>query len=377
MIRLLRDFIPKLLNWVLRRRSPALTVMRHGIVCIGFSFGAGWYFQISYPFNEGQVDLSVNSSGGTPALVVYLTFVLGLSLVVIGLVWEVFWYRAERRVFLRKKVVVVEARGLRNLAGTPLIEVVPQRLKGLRELVLVDIRQRVEDGEIVAPNAALESLISLPSNLMQREGGLDLRDLTLVYGGLTPVPFTFLTGVLIDDERAVVIMDWDRHSQSWRELDGDDDGRRFELVGLERISHHSQEVALAVSVSYQVDSDDVRARLGEIPIVALDLEGGSPDCHWSEKKQQALGTQFLNAVVALGNLGIGKIHLFLAAQNSVSFRFGRLYDKRNLPEIVVYQYKRGSVPPYPWGIRMPVCGNSKPTIVGEQIGELDSQDDNR
>ena len=66
--------------------------------------------------------------------------------------------------------------------------------------MLVDLRQRVKDGEIVAPEAALEDLVSLPADLKRRENGYDRRDLTLVYGGLTPVPFTFLTGVLIDDE---------------------------------------------------------------------------------------------------------------------------------------------------------------------------------
>lgn len=35
--------------------------------------------------------------------------------------------------------------------------------------------------------------------------------------------------------------------------------------------------------------------------------------------------------------GVKVIHLILAAQNSVVFNLGRRYDKRNVPDIVVYQ----------------------------------------
>ena len=52
-----------------------------------------------------------------------------------------------------------------------------------------------------------------------------------------------------------------------------------------------------------------------------------------------------------------------SAQNSVVFRFGRLYDKRNLPEIAVYQYQREEDPPHLWGVLMPVAGIDRPKIV--------------
>ena len=257
----------------------------------------------------------------------------------------------------------MEARGLRDTSGTPLVESIPSSWKGHRDQILIDIRQRIKDGEIVAPEAALADIISLTSDLRRREGGLDRNDFMLVYGGLTPVPFTFLTGVLIDDENSVRIFDWDRHAGAWRQLDGTDDGKRFKSAELSQVPDGIQEVALVVSVSYGVNANDVRAKVGKVPIVTLDLEDGSPNCHWSEEKQIALGKQFLNTVIGLGNRGVQRIHLFLAAQNSVVFRFGRLYDKRNLPEVVVYQFQRDETPPYPWGILMPVSGIDRPEVT--------------
>ena len=365
---MLKYFTTSLVDWLFRRRSSALLIMRIGLACLALAFGAGWALNVSFPVRDGRFEVGFDSAGGTPIMIVYLAGIVGLVLIITGSIWEVFRYRAEQHRLARKKIIVVEVRGLRDGSRSPLIDALPPRLEGHRDHVLVDLRQRVKDGEIVAPEAALEHLISLPTDLKRRENGVDREDLSLVYGGLSPVPFTFLTGVLIDDEGAALIFDWDRHAEVWRELDGADDGNRFQVAGLGNVMiGRTNEAALAVSVSYRIIADDVRTRVGNMPVVELTLNGGSPDCHWSEKKQRALGQQFLDAVIHLSNRGVKRIHLFLAAQNSVAFRFGRLYDKRNLPEAVVYQYQRGTVSPYPWGVLMPVCGVERPVIIAEPL----------
>jgi len=337
--------------------------MHIGVACLALAFGAGWILDVSIPFQGGRINVGLDSAGGTPIVLVWAAAIIGLGLIAAGFVWEIIRYCAERRRLARKKIVVVEARGLRDTSSAPLIESLPSRFQGQRDHILIDLRQRVKDGEILAPEAALEDLISLPADLKRRENGYDRRDLMLVYGDLTPVPFTFLTGVLIDDEGTAVILDWDRHVESWRELNGADDGKRFRVGGLDDMPVGTKEVALAVSVSYGVNTDDIRAQLRDIPVVELSLEDGSPDCHWSEEKQRALGRQFLEMAIASVNRGAHRIHLFLAAQNSIAFRFGRLYDKRNLPEVAVYQYQRNNIPPYPWSVLMPVCGIDSPKII--------------
>ena len=361
---LLMHFFRSAIDWLFRRRSPALLVMRFGAFCLALAFGAGWALDVSFPFHGGQVEVGVNSADGTPAIIVYAAATIGIVLIAISLVWEIVRYRAEQRRLARTKVIVVEARGLRDSSGAPLIDALPPRLEGHRDHVLIDLRQRVKDGEIVAPETALQDLQSLSADLRRRENGFDRRDLSIVYGGLTPVPFTFLTGVLMDDEGVIVILDWDRHTEAWRELDGADDGKRFQEFGPAiALQQGAEEIALTVSVSYEIIVDDVRTRVGDMPIVQLKLEDGSPACHWSEEKQRALGRKFLDTAIDLSNRGVKRIHLFLAAQNSIAFRFGRLYDKRNLPEVVVYQYQRHATSPYPWGVLMPVCGIDRPAIV--------------
>ena len=72
--------------------------------------------------------------------------------------------------------------------------------------------------------------------------------------------------------------------------------------------------------------------------------------------------EFLTTIVRLADSGVATIHLFLAAQNSVVFRFGRIYDKRNLPRVLVYQYQKGREVEHPWSIDMPVQDVVKATI---------------
>ena len=360
---MVKTFIVKMMNnlveWVFRRRSPALYFMRIGLICIALGVGGGWKFDVSMPIADGSgILVFKHTENPLPTCIFYSISIVGLVLVVFGAYWEY-----QRNSSESKKIIVVEIRGLRDVEGEMLAAAIPKRLDGTRQSILVDIRQGIKDGEIVEPDAVLEKLTALPIELNHAQSDLNRSANMVVFGGLAPVPTIFLAGILIDDESSVHVFDWDRHSERWRELDGLDDGKRFESSGISEVPLDSREVALSVSVSYRIHTSDVRKKIGNLPLVELILDGGSSDCHWSEQKQRSLGSQFLETLFQIENKGVQKIHLFLAAPSSVSFRFGRLYDKRNLPEVVLYQYQRTASPPHTWGILMPVSGISKPTVV--------------
>lgn len=336
-------------DFLFRRRLPGLILVRIGgtlllAVLLGFAVKA------TILTDDGAVNF-IFTTEGTPNWLVIGVFIIAGILIGTGIIWT------SRNLHLenRKRVIVTELRGLRDIAGRPLIDAVPNRLTGRREQLLIDLRQG-QDGKLSEPNAALRAVVSLPNDIASRERGLDRSDITHVVGGLAPVPFSFLVGLLIDDEETVMLMDWNRHIQEWCELDAPDDGKRFVISGLDALPNPISEVALAVSVSYAIDIAGVKQKLPSIPLVEMKLEDGSPDAHWSEIKQAALGKQFLETMIGLGNCSVQTVHLFLAAPNSLVLRLGRLYDKRNLPTLIAYQYDRQESPPYPWGIRMPVEG---------------------
>ncbi|RWP43842.1 MAG: SAVED domain-containing protein [Mesorhizobium sp.] len=361
MKQIFHHFARSLIDWLFRPKSAGIMAMRVGLALVAIAFGIGWAFDLSIPLQGGRLNVSLDSGEGIPGLVVYAVAAAGLLLALGGLTLECVRYTHDHRSQTRKRVLVIEGRGLRDGPGQPLSDAVPRTLKGHRQSILLDLRQKVEDGKIVAPSQILPRIAGLGAQIDQLTAGVDRSDVNLVYGGLTAVPFTFLTGVIMDDEDKVLVLDWDRRQENWRLLDEEDDGRRFSTTGLDQLVS-SPEVVLAVSVSYPIIASDLREGFPTLPVVRITLDEGTLHSHWSDRKQAQLADQFVRTAIELGGKGVARIHLVLAAPNSIVFRFGRSYDKRNLPEIAVYQFEKGSHPPYPWAVAMPVSGISSATI---------------
>lgn len=257
------------------------------------------------------------------------------------------------------RVIVVEARGLRLDKGTPLLAALGDEFAGQRVETLIDLCNR-DDGKVLEPDVAINEIETGYKAVQQNKKSMNAAALKVVYGGLAPVPFTFLTGVLFDDEGEIITYDWDRTVDGWRALSDDDDGAQFAVEGMGG-EIEGTEAVVAISYSYPVSGDAISNTFA-MPVVRLTLDGLSSDSHWSQVKQSRLAQQFFEVVKQLSAKGIKRIHLVLAAPNSVVFTFGRRYDKRNLPAVSVYQFEGGDVPTYPWSIAMPV-GDTDRAIV--------------
>jgi hypothetical protein len=345
--------------WFFRARHAESWIFRGAVVVLVAVHGANWVFKYSGPVWGIPGSVEIGTGGTIPDGILW-----GLSGVcALLMVGSAFWawkrYADEQQKLSRKKVFVIEGRGLRDDDGSPLKAAIPNSFVGTRVDYLLDLRQR-KDGVIVEPDDLLQPVGAMKTWLHQAQKGNDRSDLTTVYGGLTAVPLTFLTGVLLDDEGNVVVMDWDRISGRWKLLDGSDDGLRFDVSGINE-ARGAREVVLAVSGSYMVKSEDLVTTFTH-PVVRMTL----PDfqsSHWSQAKQSAMADQFLGVLKQLDAIGVDRIHLILAAQNSVVFNLARRYDKRNLPRVTVYQFERGQSPRYPWGIEMPVASVATPRVV--------------
>ena len=323
-------------------------------------FGGHWLVPLIF-------DLAVDSileEYGVSLQTVYIVEVWILSIctfvIFMAIAIRIWRFIAEARSNSRKRVIVVEGRGLRDDSGLPLADAIPKIIVGQRIPILLDLRNRL-DGKVINPEQAIKSIEANYRSISQHRESLDRDDLTIVYGGLTSVPYTFLTGVYLDDEGSIVTFDWDRTKNAWRSLEDDDDGKRFIVSGLNSAANQS-EIVIAISYSYPITSEDLASTFF-CPVVRLTLDGMSSDAHWSEEKQSRLAQQFLEIVKQLSANSVQTIRLVMAAPNSVVLNFGRRYDKRNLPIVIVYQYERDQNPAYPWGIKMPVGGAVEPTVI--------------
>lgn len=318
--------------------------------------GGNWIAKVA---TGGGLSIEFGSTNIIPEWVQWTLVTLFSALFVLCFVVGLRRFTRENELRNRKKVIVIEGRGLREDDGSPLTAAVPSEILGHRIGVSLDLRQK-RDGIIIDPDALLPEVDAARRMVQQYARQNDRQDVSLVYGGLTPVPMTFLTGVVFDDEGSIVVMDWDRTREAWRSLDGQDDGQRFNIDGLD-VAKESPAVVLAVSASYQVRDENIGTSF-DLPVVRLSL----PDLassHWSQSKQNALAQQLLETAKLLEAKGVGTIHLLLACQNSVAFNLGRRYDKRNLPGVIVYQYEPNGEKKFPWGVRMPVAGISTASIV--------------
>lgn len=343
-------FLNALIEWIFRRKSFAALLLKSAVV-VGIATVSGTAFNLTIPTSMGPLSLGTGNA-------VAPVWAFGVPVSITLFIWSFIARRTEDRATDRKRVLAIELRGLRDIQGTPLVGAIPNNILGRREQILVDTRQRVEDGFVTDPHVALRRLLELPNSLKSVTDGVDRTDITIVFGGLAPVPLTFLAGVLIDDEGQCEVVDWDRHAKQWRPLLERDDGVRFEIDEIERVSPNAPSVCLAVSMSYAADIGAIREEFAGVPIVEMRLPARGTETHWSGKKQEALARQFLDVAMRLADAGVNEIHLVLAAPSSFVFRLGRLYDKRNLPAICVYQYEKGLSTKYPWGIQMPVCGRT-------------------
>lgn len=350
------NFITGAIDWLWRKRSTGLTLIKISIPVLLALLGTSWAMKIIIPTSSGPFQFSLDMDQGTPAYLVVVGLILTVLMFVMGFVLLII----EERRLGKKRAVAIELRGLRDTTGDPLKDKIPRNISGRREQILVNIRR--SDGRILDPEDALQQVVHLPTSISNFESGADRTDIAFVAGGLAPVPFSFLMGVQLDDEGSVTLMDWDRNGDYWRSLDGQDDGDRFAVSGMDQVGQ-AEEIVLSVSISYPTNTHGIIQTFTGQPIVSMSLSNLATNGHWSEAKQAALAQEFFNMMRTLCGTNVKHVNLVLAAPNSLVIRFGRIYDKRNLPPLTVWQYENGQIPPYPWGVRMPVAGN-RAKIVG-------------
>lgn len=356
----LDNFLAKLIDWWFRVTTIERFLIKTGAGLLIATFGGVPLILEFLRFALGTLPEGVVRIEAALENIDVLIFGVASLLILVGLVLATARFLGEARARSKLRNIVIEARGLRDDNGNPLADTVAKHRKGTVVPVLLDLRNRL-DGHVIAPERAVNEITAMHRSVLQNKMDGDRANLTTVYGGLTSVPYTFLTGVLLDDEGHIVTYDWDRSQEAWRKVEGPDDGAQFKVDGIEAIED-APEVVVATAVSYPIQNDDL-ATTFNLPKVRLILDRMSSDGHWSQQKQNRLAQEFLEVVKHVAGKGVKRLHLVLAAPNSVVFTFGRRYDKRNLPEIVVYQYERGKPVAYPWGVAMPVAGLDNAKVV--------------
>lgn len=334
------------------RQSAGGKISTIGLCLLGLTWSSN--FELSLGPNLSDYIGGRISPADMPDWLVWGGTSLSTILIIVGcvMVYQT-WYN-EQKLRTRRRVIGIEIRGLANTLDTGLIEAIPSKFIGQRREILLDIRSQVSANTQDKLNEALKHISTLKIYLATEKAGLARNDLKIFAGGVAPVPFLFLTGMLLDDEGQVNILDWDRVNQKWNSLASENGINYF--LPFSYPKNLENEVVVAVSLSYQIQTESIKKTWPSLPVVSLGLSKPLPNKIWSDRQQAELSKEFTDTIAQLLNKGIHRIHLILAASSSFSIRLGRTYDVRNFPEILVYQYEKSQEIPYPWAIQMPTHG---------------------
>ncbi|HBO9019092.1 TPA: SAVED domain-containing protein [Pseudomonas aeruginosa] len=350
--------------WKIRKRNIGLVIFTASLGALGVLAVGDYSFEAKEVGGYAAL-LKFSTSGGLPDTLLAIAVYTVISSTLVGLYLVLHGYVRDNRDADSRRVPVVELRGLVDTSDSPLINAVPARIIGRREDLLFDLRSMLQP-ESLNVAGALDELAHLPRSLRRVRGDSQRGSVQVIAGGVLQVPLLFATGVLLDDEGQVLLMDWERVKGKWCELDEVDSGQRFIIEGLESESF-GDEVVLAISASYKAELSDISKSFPGLQLVHMARPDPKVNKIWSEDEQVALTTQFIDTLCRLKNSDVKLIHLVLAAPASLAIRFGRHYDLRNMPLLRCYHWQKNENPAYAWGVEMPINAKTPGTYFKHSV----------
>ncbi len=322
--------------------------------CVGINF-VGWLnIQTSWLDFNGSI-----SSAETPTILLYF----GITLILIGSAWTL---RVEHKLQKqtesennRKVVLVVQIDAYSNAITTPLNTSLPKEVIGKPIPVVIRKRDALVGGNNLQDVA--NDIVNIESTLNQHTGGMDLADISICAGGLAPVPFLFLLGNILEDERKIHWAEWDRNKSRWA---WSSDGEPTHSWGLPQTTNvTSDEVVLKSGITYPISDGDISTAFPNLSVVEWEPSDKIFQRIVDEQSCNEICNEFKLLMVQLKGQGVKRIHFLLACSSALIMRLGSVLDPRNMPEVIVYQYEKNSDFIYTWGLGVKVHEGKKTAMV--------------
>lgn len=342
----------KIIDFIVRTRTAPKILVSTGCALLISSIASLPTLIATATIGDTKIGVSLRENN----ILEYVVAATGFVILLPGIFLLISDHRSHARAMSRKRRLVVELRGL-DVTLDRSIEEQLQTTPGPPLIArFLDLRKET-------PQHAVGEISRIPSSIAQDASGKNSNDIELFAGGLAPVPYMFLFGAMLTSQSSCTVVDWNRDSSKWSELDATDDGDRLPLIKEEYLENLPTEVLLTLSTSYTVNSDAIDKTFDTMRRINWELDERHVNSHWSADKQRALSAQFRDFLIRLDEKGVRIIHLVLASQASIALNFGRQLHRRNMPEIRIYQYEVKESPPYPWCIKIPSDEAKAPTVL--------------
>ena len=323
-------------------------------LCVGINF-AGWLnIQTSWLDFNGSI-----SSAETPTILLYV----GLTLILIGSIWILrIEHKLQKQTEIensRKVSLIVQIDAYSNVITTPLNVWLPKEIKGKPIPVVIRKRDALVGGNNLRDVA--DDIINIERTLNQHAGGMDLADISICAGGLAPVPFLFLLGNVLEDERQIHWAEWDRQESRWAWSSDGEPIHSWDLPNTTNLT--SDEVVLKSGITYPISDNDISTAFPNFSIVEWEPSDKIFQRIVDEQSCNEICNEFKSLMVRLKGQGVKRIHFLLACSSALTMRLGSVLDPRNMPEVIVYQYEKNSDLIYTWGLGIKVHEGKKSAIV--------------
>lgn len=324
-------------------RPVAFKLIGLGVVLLISGVSIDW----RYISNDTALGTFAIGSAEVSAVFQWVLIITGLVLTGIGLKWS---WDVQKKLH-RNKVIVLEVRSLRITADTPLVESIPRSIIGHKSEKLFDVRNKIYGAEYQIIEA-IDEINTIPLQLRTEIAGKDRADISVCAGGLAAVPLLVLLGSFLSAQSKCHLIDWNRFSSKWEPLI---EGVAKEFTYEKPIkAGDSSEIVMLIPMSYPIDKNLIHQAFSGLPTYSLIDDQLGLGEFLDEDSLQAFINTFANTLVNLGALGYKVVHMVAVVPTTVAISLGRIYDGRNMPEIIIYQYQREQREnPYPWGIQLP------------------------
>lgn len=166
---------------------------------------------------------------------------------------------------------------------------------------------------------------------------------------LAPIPLAVNLGFVLSDRARVAVFHYhrDRGTWEWPPPDAPAGPAAPLAVKAQRTGKKHRIAALRVSLSASVTAADIADIVD--PDIDVEISVERPSVRWIERREQLteLARAFEQALDEIRSAGkIDTVHLFYAGPGAGAVTFGRAYNPRMNPALLVYEHRLGANPCY-------------------------------
>ena len=227
-------------------------------------------------------------------------------------------------------------RGMEGMEITAAKAALPRSFSNGR-LDVIDVKEgyQQDQGKLHRPESALRAILDLPRQVSTRLSDQASTDLKLAYAGF-------------------------KRGSGWHCLDSPDDGESIDIVPPSE--EGAKNIALVFSFSAAISASQIPEGFKDKTYFINLSKGARVDSLSSEDKQLRIAGEIYSFVANLkaGHPALERVHIFMAAQASFSFRLGTILTASVHPSVSAYQYDP-STGGYTWGVS--IDSGKEPSIV--------------